>query len=606
MVTTVKQKKAARLSRTAVAATTEVPNLDRHSLENIPIEMIDVSPFNYRKFYDNDALNSFAEELKLHGIISAVTLRKMPTGRYELVAGERRYRAAHIAELKELPAIIRILTDDEVVELQLAENIQRENPHPLHESQAIAQMQQHGHNIEEIAARLGKSKAFVYSRIKLSALIDPLQEVFLAGKLTLQEAFDIASIATQSQEEFYEDYCKEWKKKNFHLYNLGNILNRFRYDLKYAPFDTKDKTLMPDMGACTKCPFNSAVLKTLFPEMAKEAQCTNKGCYQQKCTAHLQRIIDQTIEENHPVALICHGSLSETLQGIIDANPVTKDLPVHQRYHITVFNPPCMPDKEDFADNFAKEDEEQEFDEDGFNQAMQEYEADLEAFGILKENGKASIGLFISQSEARIMLFSTELQEQEKSGSQVSAKQVQEAIKTGTVTAELLQGEINRLQSREQRSKEIDRDKVQLNLHQQFIEKYSAMENNGALTTADCTAARLIIFDSLDYYTRRTVNETLFPELPLNADLKDTYTAIANLTEQQYCYLIRMALAGKSDAKFPQNISAYTLYQVAENAGMDVLVIEKEQEAKMQAREARLEVRLAEMQKRLERLNVSA
>lgn len=91
---------------------------------------IDFSPLNYRKYFSEDALQQFAEELKQHGIISPLTLRPHPAGRYELVAGERRLRAARIAGLPAVPAAIVSLTDEQVIEIQLSENLQRENPPP--------------------------------------------------------------------------------------------------------------------------------------------------------------------------------------------------------------------------------------------------------------------------------------------------------------------------------------------------------------------------------------------------------------------------------------------------------------------------------------------
>lgn len=112
----------------------------QEQFKNIPVADIDYSPLNYRKYFSQPDLENFAAELVQHGIISPLTVRLMPSGRFELVAGERRLRAAVIARLKEVPAMVKTLSDEEVIEIQLAENIQRENPHPMHEAQAIGQM----------------------------------------------------------------------------------------------------------------------------------------------------------------------------------------------------------------------------------------------------------------------------------------------------------------------------------------------------------------------------------------------------------------------------------------------------------------------------------
>ena len=175
------------------------------------------------------------------------------------------------------------LTDEQVIEIQLSENLQRENPHPLHEAQGIGQMQSTGKTIDEIAARLGKSKQFVYTRLKLLSLINDFQEMVLANVISLQEALQIGTLSGESQTEFFTEHCSKWKKqKDFRLFNLDYYLNHYRYDLKKAPFNTMDKNLVPEAGACTGCPSNSAALKSLFPEMAKQSVCSNKECYNNK------------------------------------------------------------------------------------------------------------------------------------------------------------------------------------------------------------------------------------------------------------------------------------------------------------------------------------
>ena len=122
--------------------------------ETLSTEKIDFSPLNYRKYFRQEDLEKFAEELKIHGIISPLTVRKLANGKFQLVAGERRLRAAKIAKLQTVPVIIRILTDEQVTEIQLAENLQRENPHPLDEANAVKLMQDTGKTIDEISPAL--------------------------------------------------------------------------------------------------------------------------------------------------------------------------------------------------------------------------------------------------------------------------------------------------------------------------------------------------------------------------------------------------------------------------------------------------------------------
>ena len=590
-------------------------------LKNIPIEAIDFSPLNYRKFFSEAALNDFAIELAVHGIISPLTLRLMPTGRYELVAGERRLRAAQIAGLKEVPAIIKALTDAQVIELQLAENIQRENPHPMNEAQGIGQMQQTYKTVEKIAARLGKSKTFVYSRIRLLALIVPIQEMFFADVIDMQEAFDIAALSAESQQEFFEQYCTDWKdEEDFSISNLRYALSRFKYDLKNAPFDTKDKKLVPEMGACTNCPFNSATLKSLFPELAEQAICTKKDCYQSKCNIHLTQLFTNAFETHQPQAIIYNWALSESLQQLLAAIPGTDALPRYGKNEISIIVAPSLPDKTDFTnDGFAYDDDEEDFEDDesfneteempgfdeaGYNAAIYEYEADLEEYNRLIEKGELLKGLLVSETKAQMVMFSLDAPKQSNNSKTVTAKEVQEAIKAGSVTTDLLQAEIDRINSREKRAKELDLEKVQLNIHSAFMASIAEIDNVTALTSADLIAARMLVYQSLDWSARNAVDKVLFSETAVNEqdEKLPLYNVLENLSEQQYSYLIRMAIGCKSESKYPNFPTGQILWKVADGAGLDTDKIVQEQAEKATIRESKLAQRVAELETQIKLL----
>ncbi|MEJ0080837.1 MAG: ParB/RepB/Spo0J family partition protein [Puia sp.] len=574
-------------------------------LKNVAVTDIDFTPFNYRKYFSEKALEDFATEIALHGIISPLTLRAMSSGRYELVAGERRLRAARIAKLKEVPAVIKVLTDDEVIELQLSENLQRENPHPMHEAQAIGQMQKTGKNINEIAARLGKSKQFVYSRLKLLTLIESLQEMFLADKFTILEAFEIASISQDSQAEFFNAYCTGWRdQKDFDLDNLSYALSQFKYDLKEAPFNTKDKELIPEAGACTGCPSNTASLKTLFPEFAKHAVCTSKSCYHRKCDAYFTLTCLNAIQEHEPDALLY--SRKDVLEELLRLIPGAGSLPKYNRYEVTILSAPELPDKDDYCDESeAEEGEEPGSDSDGFTQAMEEYNSELESYNQMVESGKALKGLFISHNKIESFLFSPAAPGNHSFKNVVTAKQVQEAIKQGKATPELLKSEIERIKAREERAKEIDRDKVQDKVHTLFNSQLTEGQEKFILTEADSVGARLLVFQSLGYTARREVSAVLFKdrEDSIGNEPGNLYDALCKLTDQEYCYLIRNAIATNPEAKLPNTDTGYSLYRMAESAGLEISAIERDQERKMKDRETKKNARITELEKRISTLN---
>ncbi|MBT2561331.1 ParB/RepB/Spo0J family partition protein [Pedobacter sp. ISL-68] len=608
MTTIAKRKNRKSIKQTPKEIAPAIAEAEMPTGEHLEIEvsLIDFSPKNYRKIFKQGEIEELADSIKTYGLIHALTVRQ--TGeRYELVSGERRLRAAGLAGVIKLPVVVRELTDEQANEIRLAENLKRVDPHPLEEALLIAEMQGEGKSLEEVALRIGKSKAFVYNRIKLAGLIEPIQEMFIENKINILEATDIAALAAESQQQFFNDYCKKWKQKDFGIHNLRNILSRYKYDLRKAPFDTKDKHLKPAMGACTNCPFNSATLKSLFPEFAKEAVCNNKACYKDKCIENTVRNVRKAIADKQPDALLVNYALSEEAELVLQSLPETDSLPRVNFSDVTIIQTPTLPDKEDYLDTWnCEEGEEPEFDEDSYNHDMQEYKNDLAEFEAEATKETTKKGLTFSFDEWKVIFYSTEQKKSSyNANAPVTAKEVQEAIKAGTVTIELLTAEIARINAREERAKEIDRDKIQSQVHEQFLNQQETDEQAQKPTAADLVCARLVIYQSLDYSVRNAVNRVLFADTDFSNN-GQFYEALANMPEQQYAFLIRMAVARKSESKYPTNVTAYALYEMAKASGLDVAAIEQAQEEKAKERQDKMELRIKELEKRIGRLEMIA
>lgn len=579
--------------------------IEQGKAETLSIDKIEFSPLNYRKYFRQEDLETFAAELKLHGIISPLTVRKLENGKFQLVAGERRLRAARIAKLQTVPVIIRELTDEQVTEIQLAENLQRENPHPLDEANAVKLMQDTGKSIDEIALRLGKPKQFVYIRLKLLNLIEPIREMFFGEVINLQQSLTIATISQEGQTQFFNEHCTKWKQKNFSLPNLEWYLRPYRYDLRNAPFDAKDKKLIPEVGACTGCQFNSASVKSLFPEYAKQAICSNISCYNNKCTASLRIGLINGLQEFQPVALLFNGLPSDKMVELLKLVPEAENLAKHDYNEITILEQPEEPQQEDYM--FDDDEEGEKLDRKAFYTATQDYKEELKAYDKSIKSGKYEKGLLEKGGEFYIVYFNLDKPRRntyETGGRQTTMKVVQEAIKSGTATTELLDSAIDGIKQREVRAKEIDRDKVQKTVHHEFEEKACDPAAIKRLTDCDKVAARLLVYQSLDFSGREKVNIVLFKKVTGygKQSSEKFYEALKLLTDAQYSYLIRMALAGKSDSKYPSSETGITLYRVAEAGGIDVKKIETDQQGKADARAGRVKDRLKDLQKRKSKL----
>lgn len=157
----------------------------------MPIDWLSANPNQPRRIFTQDALNELADSIRGHGMIQPILVRPVPEAgnRYEIVAGERRWRAAQQAQLHEVPVTIQYLTDEAVLELGLIENLQREDLTPLEEAEAYQQlMSRFGHTQEKVAQAVGKSRSHVANMVRLLTLPEGVKAYLREGKLTAGHA----------------------------------------------------------------------------------------------------------------------------------------------------------------------------------------------------------------------------------------------------------------------------------------------------------------------------------------------------------------------------------------------------------------------------------
>jgi ParB family chromosome partitioning protein len=170
------------------------------------------SPSNPRKRFDETSLGELAASFKSQGVLAPLLVRELDESKYEVIAGARRLRAK-LAELESVPVRIVKLSDSKAVEAQCVENLQREDIHPLEEALGFKSLLELGepYNIAHIAARAGKSEAYIYGRLRLADLIPPVAEAFLKDKITIGHALLIAKLpAAQQQEALAAAFRSMW------------------------------------------------------------------------------------------------------------------------------------------------------------------------------------------------------------------------------------------------------------------------------------------------------------------------------------------------------------------------------------------------------------
>lgn len=164
---------------------------------SLPISQVEPGLKQPRKRFDEESLQDLADSIRTHGVIQPLTVRRLASGYYQIIAGERRWRAAKIAGLTEIPAVIIEADDRKVMELGLIENLQREDLNPVEEANGYkVLMDEYGLTQEEVAQRVGKSRPAVANALRLLALPDPVHQLLEEGKLSAGHARAILAAPT--------------------------------------------------------------------------------------------------------------------------------------------------------------------------------------------------------------------------------------------------------------------------------------------------------------------------------------------------------------------------------------------------------------------------
>lgn len=281
------------------------------TLEIISIDKIEISVTNPRKSFENKSFNELVESIKEHGVLQPILVRlnvegSMWTEDYQLVCGERRYRAAKMAGLDVIPAMIQVLTDDEAFELQIIENLERKDVHPLEESDAFKKMLDSGkYTIADIAAKMAKPESFIVQRLKLVDLIEPIRTDFIAGHLGIGHAILIARCDEFKQLDIHKDsqpYNEHYPTNYGTIHDLKETIEDDSTLLSEAEFSLSDAKLT-DACACDVCPKRSGSNPVLFEDM-QEDRCFDEVCFKNKTEAFIEIEVAEIINEGTEIFIL--------------------------------------------------------------------------------------------------------------------------------------------------------------------------------------------------------------------------------------------------------------------------------------------------------------
>jgi ParB family transcriptional regulator, chromosome partitioning protein len=332
----------------------------------IDLGKISESPMNPRKHFDPQSLKELAESIKAHGVQQPIVVR--PDGnkqdRFEIVVGARRSRAAKLAGVKEIPAVIRELSNAAALEIMVIENLQREDVHPLDEALGYEALMKKAsetdaelgelpgaprHTAESIAAKVGKSVGYVYARLKLLALVPAAREAFQNEHITAGHAVLIARLQAGDQLKALAACFKNYVSQNIKKLDptkaswaelgdavgldLGDdepmgdtwigmpsalrlasekflrewIQEHINLKLAGVPWHLDDEKLLPEAGACVTCPKRSMSNPALFAELTKKGEndtCFDPSCFQAKQKAFVKLQVKAAKTSDAPLVQI--------------------------------------------------------------------------------------------------------------------------------------------------------------------------------------------------------------------------------------------------------------------------------------------------------------
>lgn len=209
------------------------------------LKINDIEPNNEqpRKRFDQEKLQSLAESISQHGVVQPIIVKKKDKG-YSIIAGERRWRAAKIAGLKSIPAIVKEISSREIMEIALIENIQREDLNPIEEAEAYQKlMDEHGLTQERLSKLVGKSRAAIANSVRLLSLSDKVKEMIIGDVLTPGHARTLITIADEEKQKKLADTIVE---KNLNVRETERLINEqlSQKKIKKAKKTNKDVNIL--------------------------------------------------------------------------------------------------------------------------------------------------------------------------------------------------------------------------------------------------------------------------------------------------------------------------------------------------------------------------
>ena len=508
----------------------------------VSVALADIQPSNYnpRKNFDEKSLAELADSIRQQGVLQAIGVRPIAENRFEIVFGERRYRASQIAGLEEIPAVILDISDETAEEMAVTENLQRKDVTPIEEASAYQKLIESGrHDVQSLAVQFGKNESYIRTRLKFVSLIPEIAQLLEQDELTISVATEICRYGEDIQHDIYEKHLKEGV-----LYNswrgmkasevAKNIERSYTTDLKRYFFD---KTV------CLSCPHNTNNMM-LFCEEGSCGNCANRKCLEEMNASYLAEKAVQLMEQR-PFALLCrdfYGCNEKVVEQLVASGFEVEKLSVRPADYP---EEPEAPDMEDYENDEEYAEAYKEYEKE-----LSEYKEECEDVNRRSEAGEITLYVTIGHNDISLCYV-------ENAEVQAVAGEAKDAVVSP----------IEKLEKQDKRNKEIAQEKTVEDTKKQILEVDMTETKFGA------DEDRMIYFFMLPFLRREHFEamgiETKETYYYLNDE--DKMNIIANLTAKQKAIIRRDFLISNFKNASGSNATASLLLDFAKKHMPDQL-----------------------------------
>ncbi|WP_310991263.1 ParB/RepB/Spo0J family partition protein [Aequorivita marina] len=593
---TTKASTTKKRSRTKVAAKKEVngKNVKAFKIENLPIAKVNPDPMQPRKTFDEKLLEQLSESIEKHGVLQPITVRKSKKD-YIIVMGERRYRASKLAGKKTIPCIVRTYKDDDVLEIQIIENLQRQDVEPTEEAEAIAFLSEK-YAPAEIAKRLGRTDNFIRQRLKLAGLIEGFKHFVRNGEMTISLGVGVALFEPEEQQMMLETMGED-----FNAHQINRMIKDQTYDLEKASFDVKDKELVPKAGSCVECPFNAANQGNLFGE--DKMVCTKSACFETKKTKSFLNLIEKSKKENILLIPEIRQYWADDERNQLIISQLEKNgLKVYLLDDVEIIENPIEPTIDDIKTEYQHYKLSDDELKRKLREAVQDYEEELEIYFSAQENGFVNGIVFHPETYQNKEVYVKVIEKPKNESNDYSAPLTDRKMADCTPEEQIV-----KINKREIRKKQIDNNK-QFEEVVQMIRETKYINTKKTLSVDEMVAFSISLFENnVDYMSQQKYFSGLLGDTSKMTKVEIVENFKKKFKKEIFHKLIRYMLTKQvhfGESNHVNNLTNISFYNAMQGFYKSKIVgIEKEYAEKRSKREERLKERIAVLEKKIQELN---